>query len=65
MTASVPLFTIRTISSPGTMRHICSAISTSRAVAAPKLSPSAQAARTASRTRGSSCPRSIGPHEHT
>ena len=52
VTASVPEFTIRTISIEGTMLQISSAISTSRSVAAPKLKPSRQASSTSANTFG-------------
>ena len=50
--ASVPEFTIRTISAPGTRAAISAAISTSASVGAPKLVPRAAAAVTASITAG-------------
>ena len=52
MTASVPEFTMRTISMLGTMPIISSAISTSRRVGAPKERPSFTARSTASRITG-------------
>jgi len=50
--ASVPEFTIRTISMEGTMEQINSAITTSCSVAAPKLVPFSAAFRTASSIAG-------------
>ena len=63
MTASVPELTIRTISIWGTILTISFAISTSRAVGAPKLRPCCAASMTASQTRESACPKIIGPQE--
>ena len=63
ITASVPELTMRTISTEGTMVQICSAISTSRSVAAPKLSPSRMAFATLSSTSGWPWPRIMGPQE--
>ena len=65
MTASVPEFTMRTISTDGTMLQISLAISTSASVAAPKLKPLRQASITFSSTMGLACPRIIGPQEPT
>ncbi|CUQ04264.1 Uncharacterised protein [Flavonifractor plautii] len=63
MTASVPEFTMRTISMLGTMPIISSAISTSRRVGAPKERPSFTARSTASRITGWLWPRIMGPQE--
>ena len=65
MTASVPEFTMRTISTPGSMETIFSAISTSRPVGAPKERPQTMRSYTALRISGWLCPRIIGPHEPT
>lgn len=65
MTASVPEFTMRTISMLGTMPIIRSAISTSRRVGAPKERPSLTARSTASRITGWLWPRIMGPQEQT
>ena len=56
---------MRTISTEGTRAQMSSAISTSRSVAAPKLSPSAAALFTASSTAGWAWPRIMGPQEPT
>jgi hypothetical protein len=48
--ASVPLFTMRTFFTDGTMRQIVSAISTSNGFGVPKLNPRPAVSRTASMT---------------
>ena len=63
--ASVPLLTIRTFSTEGTIRQIASAISTSSGFGVPKLNPSAAAARTASMTGSAACPKIAGPQVPT
>ena len=63
ITASVPEFTMRTISMCGTMATIFSAISTSSAVGAPNDRPFSMRACTAFRMSGWLWPSTIGPHE--
>ena len=63
--ASVPELTMRTISTDGTASHTSFAISTSRAVGAPKLVPSSRTVCSRSSTLGCPKPRIIGPHDET
>ncbi len=56
---------MRTMSMDGTISQTRSAMSTSAAVGAPKLRPSATALSTASRTSWLLWPRIIGPQEPT
>ena len=65
ITASVPLLTMRTISMCGTIPIIFSAISTSRAVGAPKDSPHTMRSYTAFKISGWLWPSTIGPQEPT
>gem|GEM_PF-4551691 len=65
MVASVPLFTIRTISIEGTAATISSASSTSSSLGAPKLVPLAAAAASALTISGSAWPRIMGPQDPT
>src|SRR5215208_3552514 len=61
--ASVPEFTMRTISIDGTSVVSRSAICTSSAVGAPNAVPSCACRMMAAATAGCAWPRSIGPHE--
>ena len=61
MQASVPLLTRRTSSQPSTRSVSISARSTSRSVGAPKVVPSAAAARMASTTFGWAWPTMDAP----
>ena len=65
MQASVPEFTMRTISTEGTIPQISSAISTSMSVGAPKLVPRSRTSARASITTGGRWPRISGPQEPT
>ena len=65
MVASVPEFTMRTISTDGSSRVSVSAMVTSAAHGVPNDSPSWIAFATASRTIGWLCPTIIGPQEPT
>ncbi|SVK45946.1 Uncharacterised protein [Acinetobacter baumannii] len=65
MVASVPEFTMRTISIVGTSSVTSCAILTSISVGAPKLRPRCAASITASRIAGWLCPSTIGPQEPT
>ena len=56
---------MRSISTPGTRRVTSSASSTSPAVGAPKVVPSAAASVTAATISGWACPWMSGPHEQT
>ena len=61
MTASVPEFTARTMSMPGTREQRRSAKSTSAGVAMPNVLPCAAAFFTAATTSLRACPRIIAP----
>ena len=63
--ASVPEEVIRSMSTAGIRWATSSASSTSPAVGAPKLVPSAAASQTAAITSGCAWPRIIGPQEQT
>ncbi len=63
--ASVPEEVIRSMSTAGMRAHTISASSTSPAVAAPKVVPSAAASAIASSTTGCAWPWISGPHEQT
>jgi hypothetical protein len=65
MTASVPDEVIRSMSTLGIRWVTSSASSTSPAVAAPKVVPSAAASAIASSTAGWAWPWMSGPHEQT
>jgi len=65
MVASVPEFTIRTISIVGTSSVTSAAILTSISVGAPKLRPRWAASITALRMAGWLWPSTIGPQEPT
>ena len=65
MVASVPEFTRRTLSMPGTLWTISSASSISSSVGAPNPRACSACDRTAATTRGSLWPRIIGPQEAT
>ena len=63
--ASVPLLTIRTRSMDGMRWQIICAISTSRGLGVPKLSPLEAAPQTAAMTTSGAWPRMAGPHVPT
>ena len=63
--ASVPDEVMRSMSTAGIRVLTSSASSTSPAVGAPKVVPSAAASVTASSTAGCAWPWISGPHEHT
>jgi hypothetical protein len=65
MAASVPEFTMRTMSMEGTISAMVRAISISSSVGAPKLVPRGSCASRAFTTDGCPCPRIMGPQEQT
>ena len=65
MVASVPEFTMRTISTEGTSSQTRSAMAVSASVGAPKESPRAAVSCTARITSGWAWPSTMGPQEPT